>query len=179
VASYEVTASDYLLKPITKEAVENAISRLRSPVEIKTDKKVRVQTFGNFEIFVDGTPLIFSRSRAKELFAYLVDRKGASVTNTEIAAVLWDEKAYDISLKNQTQTTISEMMKTLRDNGIDDVIIKSWNQISVDKSKIDCDFYDFLNCNPSAVNAYCGEYMANYSWAEMTTAVLNQKTNIT
>jgi len=176
VASYEAGASDYLLKPITKDAVAKAIDRLRSPVEAKTDKMVRAQTFGNFEVFVDNKPLAFSRSQAKQVLAYLIDRQGASATTAEIAAVLWEDREYDASLNKQIQKVISEMMKTLRDHGIEDIIIKNWNQMSVDKSKIDCDFYEFLNWNTSAVNAYFGEYMAQYSWAEMTCATLSQRT---
>ena len=36
-----------------------------------------VQCFGNFEVFCNGTPLVFKRSKAKELFAYLVNLRGA------------------------------------------------------------------------------------------------------
>lgn len=176
--SYNVGASDYLLKPVSKEAIEKSLERLRDSVEVKNDMKVRVQTFGNFEVFIDGAPIPFSRSKSKELFAYLIDRQGASASTPEIAAILWEDREYDISLKNQTQTVISEMIKTLRDNGADDLISRNWNQISIDKSKIRCDFYDLLNWEPSAVNAYQGEYMSNYAWAEMTTAALAQKTNI-
>ena len=67
------------------------------------------------------------------------------------------------------------MMKTLKEYNLVDIINKSWNQISVDKLKISCDYYDMLDMIPSAVNAYCGEYMANYSWAEMTAAALSTK----
>jgi len=170
--------SGYVMKPVTKEAVEKELENLRHPVEIKTDKKVRVQTFGNFEVFLDGKPLVFIRARAKELFAYLIDRRGAAATTAEIAAKLWEHKSYDKSLKSQTQAAISEMMKALKENGVEDIIIKSWNQISINCEKISCDYYDLLNCDTRAVNAYCGEYMLNYGWAEMTTAVLSRKTNI-
>jgi len=176
--SYKVGASDYLLKPVTKEAVAKALERLRDSVSEKADTSVRVQTFGNFEVYLDGVPVAFSRSKSKELLAYLIDRQGASASTQEIAAILWEDREYDISLKNQTQTVISEMMKTLRDNGMDGLINKSWNQISVDRAKVSCDYYDLLNWELSAVNAYQGEYMRNYSWAEMTTAALAQKTNI-
>ena len=37
---------------------------------------------------------------------------------------------------------------------------------------VDCDFYDFLRHVPCAVNSYRGEYMTQYSWAEITTASL-------
>ncbi|MCL2805016.1 MAG: response regulator [Treponema sp.] len=175
VDSYSIPASGYILKPVTKEAVLNAMKYLRNPVEVKTEGKIRVQTFGNFDVFIENKPLMFGRSKAKEAFAYLIDRKGSYVTSAEIAAILWEDKKYDRSLQNQTQVIISCMMKTLKDNKISDVIIKGRNQIAVDKSKIKCDYYDFLNWDIAAVNAYVGEYMANYSWAEMTAGELMMK----
>ena len=100
------------------------------------------------------------------------------MTTAEIAATLLEDKTYNASIKNQVQTVISELIKTMRDNGVEDVIVKSWNQVSVDRSKISCDYYDLQQWDMNAVNAYLGEYMTNCGWAEMTTAVLSQKTNI-
>jgi len=174
----ELHPSGYVMKPATKEKVELELKNLRYPVMSKSDKRVQVQTFGNFEVFVDDTPLKFASSRSKELFAYLIDRRGTSATPVEIAAVLWEDKPYDKSLKSQIQAAISEMMKSLKVHDIGEIINKSWNQLAVDKSKVKCDYYDMLDMVPAAVNAYCGEYMANYSWAEMTAAVLSSKINL-
>ena len=172
VETFSIPASGYILKPITKEAVLSAMENLRNPVKVKSEKKVNVQTFGNFDVFVNEKPVVFGRLKSKEAFAYLIDRKGAYVTTAEIAAVLWEDREYDRSLQNQTQVIIAAMMKTLKDNDINDIIIKKRNQITVDKSKIKCDYYDYLNWDAFAVNAYEGEYMANYSWAEMTAGQL-------
>ena len=174
----ELHPSGYVMKPATKEKVGLELKNLRYPVLIESDKRVQVQTFGNFEVFVDGTPLKFVSARSKELFAYLIDRRGTSATPVEIAAVLWEDKVYDKSLRNQIQAAISEMMKTLKEHALSEIIIKSWNQISVDRLKIKCDYYDMLDMVPAAVNAYCGEYMANYSWAEMTAAALSSKIDL-
>ena len=35
-------------------------------------------------------------------------------------------------------------------------------------AKIKCDYYDFLEGQPTAINAFMGEYMLQYSWAEET-----------
>ena len=51
--------------------------------------KVRFQTFGNFEVFIDGQPVKFKYNMTKEMLAYLVDRNRALCTNNEIMAVLW------------------------------------------------------------------------------------------
>jgi len=174
----ELHPSGYVMKPATKEKVELELENLRYPVESGSDKRMRVQTFGNFEVFADGTPLKFVSTRSKELFAYLIDRRGTSASPVEIAAVLWEDKPYDKSLRNQIQAAISEMMKTMKEHNLGDIINKSWNQIAVDKEKIKCDYYEMLDMVPAAVNAYCGEYMANYSWAEITAAALSSKINI-
>ena len=50
--------------------------------------------------------------------------------------------------------------------------MKHRNRFSVAVEEFDCDYYEFLQGLPSGVNAYTGEYMSQYSWAEMTLAGL-------
>lgn len=78
IDAFDLHASGYLLKPATVEKVQDAMENLRIPPEtIGHGKRVRIQCFGNFEIFVDGVPIRFTRRQTKELLALLVDRKGA------------------------------------------------------------------------------------------------------
>ena len=130
--------------------------------------KVRVQTFGNFEVFVNGKPMKFYREKSRELFAYLIDRRGASITTRQIAVILWEDEEYDAKLKNKVTRTVSSLKKSLKDAGIGDILLKSWNHLAVDTEKFICDAYDFEKADPLAINAFRGEYMANYSWAEYT-----------
>ena len=37
---------------------------------------------------------------------------------------------------------------------------------------VECDYYKYLNGEPNALNSYSGEYMMQYSWAEMTNGFL-------
>ena len=53
---------------------------------------------------------------------------------------------------------------------------RSHNSVAVDTDKFDCDLYRFLKMDSGAVNAYTGEYMANYSWADFMTGYLDRKT---
>ena len=172
--AFRVKASDYLLKPATVESIMEALDNLRCPAPV-SNAKIRIQTFGNFELFINGNPLQITRSKPKELLAYLVDKRGASVTAGQIAAVLWENKDYNRSIQKQTQTVISLLMKILKEAGLGDIIIKGWNNIAVDVRKFDCDYYGFLNGDPAAVNSYTGEYMSEYSWAEMTAGMLTYK----
>ena len=43
---------------------------------------------------------------------------------------------------------------------------------SVDVHKLKCDYYEYLNHSPGSDNDFHGEYMAQYSWAEMTSGTL-------
>ena len=72
-------ASGYIMKPVTAEEVAAELSDLRFPIVPKSDALLRVQCFGNFEVFMpDGEIMKFDRSKSKEIFAYLVHRHGSS-----------------------------------------------------------------------------------------------------
>ena len=83
-------------------------------------------------------------------------------------------KKWGSSFIMEDSGTVIREMKKRRHLEIEDVIIKKWNYLAIDVSKIDCDYYKFLDGDAVAVNSYMGEYMANYSWAEMTTANLSE-----
>lgn len=167
VDAFKLHATGYLMKPALTEDILRELTFIYGE-GIPTVKKVRVQTFGGFEIFVDGNPLQFKRSKAKELLACLVDRRGTSLTTAEACAVLWEDKSGGESQKSYLRTAITELKATLGEAGIKDILIKKYNSLAVDSSKIDCDSYRFLNGDPQAVNSYRHDYMPAYSWAEFS-----------
>lgn len=170
--AFRLYASDYLLKPATPEAVRQALEHLRNPIRPGMNKRVRFQCLGNFEVFVDNRPLVFKRAKAKEVLAYLVDRMGASVTMGELMTVIWEDGPDTSSRQSNLRNLIADLKSVLSDAGVADIILKSRNSIALDCALVDCDYYDFLDHIPYAVNAYHGEYMAQYPWAEITTAAL-------
>lgn len=172
--AFRLYASDYLLKPATPDAVKQAMEHLRTPVKPIQTKRVRFQCFGNFEVYVDNKPLIFGRAKSKELLAYLVDRMGASATMGELMAIMWDDGADTSSRQSNLRNLIADLKNVLSDVEVGNIILKSRNSIAVNCEMVDCDYYDFLRHIPYAVNAYRGEYMMQYSWAEITTAALPQ-----
>ncbi len=160
-------ASGYLMKPVTKEDIEEELSDLRFPIVPKDNAVLKVQCFGNFDVFTpDGTPVHFERSRSKEIFAYLVHRHGSSCTIKEIAAALFEDEPYDKKQQSYIQILISSMMKSLKMAGAADVVRKSYNSLSVDVDALDCDYYRFQQLDAGAVNAYANEYMSQYYWAD-------------
>ena len=170
--AHSLRVSGFLVKPFTSGDIAKEIENLRVPVHDKTGGRVRVQCFGNFEVFVDGKPLYFPRSKAKEVFAYLVYKKGASCTVKELAAALLNDKQDG---NRQIQTYIRTMIKAFESCSAKDIIIKEYNKLSVDTSKIDCDYYHCLDGDMEAERTYLGEYMSAYEWAEHIAGYLDRR----
>ena len=161
--AYKIHASGYVMKPVSEDKIRQELDGLRYDIEIKPTKSLQVKCFGNFEVFKDGVPLKFHRQKSKELFAYLVDREGASANINELNAVLWEEDH-----KSYLRNLIADIQDTLKEAGADDVFIKRHNECFIDPTKIDCDAYEYKNNNPDAVRMYRGEYMIQYPWAFFT-----------
>ena len=162
--------------PVTEESVRKAMGLQPAGKQSGTEgfREIKVHTFGNFDVFVDGKPLVFERQKAKELFAYLIDRKGAGVTTAEIASVLWEDREYNKGIRSQTTRTVSVMRKALVRAGTGDILIKSWNSLALDPARVICDAYAYERREQWAMNLYHGEYMKNYSWAERTNGELQK-----
>lgn len=171
--AHEVYASGFLLKPVDEEDVRKALEHLRYPIRTVINDDIWVQCFGKFEVFYKGEPVHFSRNKTKEMFAYLIDQKGANCTMGELLNILWENKPDSRSQRSQLRNLIADLKSTLEQIHAEDIIIRTRNKIAVDKKKIQCDYYSFLDGKPSAINMYHGEYMSQYSWAEMTTAAIN------
>ena len=168
VDAFGLHVSGYVLKPATEHKLREEIENLRRPVSQKEETLLRVQCFGNFEAFSGEGIVKFSRTLSKEALAYLIDRRGAGCTVGEICSVLWEDRQADKRLKSQCRVVMSALKKDLDKIGAGEVLVKNWNIWGVDTSKVNCDYYDFLKGDVEAVNSFLGEYMSQYSWAEMT-----------
>jgi two-component SAPR family response regulator len=171
-AAFDLHASGYLIKPITVDGVKRELDNLRRPVA--EPKRLKVLTFGNFEAFYDNTPLKFKYQKAKEMLAYLIDRKGTMCSTDEIIAILFedngDHKAYYHRIR-------SDLLATFAGIGCEKIILQQKGHLGLAIHEIDCDYYDYLNGKISLDKLYHGEYMAQYSFAEITNAELFAKSN--
>lgn len=172
--AFALHASGYVMKPVTAEKVKLEMDELRHPVQITPDKRMIVKTFGNFEVFVDGKPLKFQYSKAKELLAYLVDRNGSLCSNAEVMQVLWgdeDDNSHISYLKNIRK----DLTNVLEEADCVDVVIRQHGKIGIAPEQMQCDYFDYLAGVAYAVAAYRGEYMTQYDWACATRERLDRK----
>ena len=165
--AFKLHASGYLMKPISAEDVQAEIDNIKG---VRAQEKLlTVNCFGDFEVYVKDEKLVFKRLKTKELFAFLVDRKGAGMTAKQICAVLFPEDTDDTKNSAYLRQLVMDLKNTLRSVGAESVLCHESPCYSVDISLIKCDYISYLETgNPE----FYGEYMSQYSWAEETCAML-------
>lgn len=170
--AFRIHASGYVLKPLNEDRIREEIENACPPVEPAPDR-LYIQCFGQFEVYWQNKPLMFGRRQTKELLAFLVDREGATCTAEEIADRLWEGETDLTALKHRIRDLIRDLKKTLNGIGMENVILRRSGQLAIQRDLVDCDYYRMLDGDMRAANAFHGEYMKQYSWAEITTGKLS------
>lgn len=168
IEAHSIHSSGYVTKPVTTDKISYEISNLRHPISMSNKHKVWIQCFGNFEVFVDGSPVKFKYSRTKELLAFLIDRKGAFCSNGEIIATLWEDEGDKVKKSSYLRDLCSDLLNTFKSYGIDNLIHKERGILAIAQDRVSCDYYNWLQGDVQGINAYHGEYMSQYSWGEFT-----------
>lgn len=164
IEACNMQAKGYLLKPVTAEKIKTIVENLKMPDTVST-KGIFAQTFGNFSLFADGRIVSFSRAKAQEMVAYLIDRRGSGVTRKELAAVILEDDEYTRATQSYLTQIIADACKALRLVGYEDLIVKSYNSYAINNNMLQCDLYDY---EKGDLSRFHGEYMTQYSWSEMT-----------
>lgn len=170
--AFEVYASGYLLKPIRREKLEASL--IHAVPETRRSKRSRVEAraFGNFDLLVDGQPVAFKQAKCKELLAYLIDRRGATVRRREVFAILWEDRLYDRPMQKQLDAILRSLRATLSELGMGEILELQSGTLRVNPDLIDCDAWRWLSGERGLGKAFRGEYMSNYSWASFTEGTL-------
>ena len=133
LSAHEVFPSGFLTKPVDEQDIRRALSHLRYPVE-QTTAALTVRC-NPFALFVGEKPFDFKSSRTIELFAYLVYKNGAFVTNGELLGILWDGNTDKDSRLRQL---IMDMRNCLNEIGAGNIIIKKYGKIGLDMKALHC-----------------------------------------
>lgn len=169
----QMHATGYLMKPVRVEDIQREMTFIYKDSFVEKEIQIRVQTFGGFDVYTNGKQLKFKRSKSKELLAYLIDRRGLSITTRTACDILFDDGLYNISRKNYFQSIISDLQSDLKKAGAGKILIKKRNSLAIDPSVFDCDSYRFIDGDPVAINNYRRDYMICYSWAEFSMGLLD------
>ena len=167
IPAFKLHASGYLMKPIAAEDVQNEIDHIKDIR--KKEKLLDVKCFGNFEVYVKDERVTFKRSKTKELLAFLLDRRGAGMTAKQICAVLFAGDTDDAKNSAYLRQLFMDLKNTLKSVGAEAVLCHETPYYRVDTGLIKCDYISYLETGKPE---FRGEYMAQYSWAEETCAML-------
>lgn len=159
-------ADYYLVKPYTRAEIEAVVKRAKL-LSKRFAKRIYIETFGRFNIYLDGVPINFTSMDAKELLALMVDRRGTALENREAFGEMWGDKPYENTSASSLHKALRKLKDTLDNAGIGDLLVRvSPNEHRVDTDLFDCDYYQFLNGDQSARQKFAGKYMANWTWGE-------------
>jgi hypothetical protein len=134
------------------------------------DKGIFARTFGHFDLFVNGLPIVFSSSKEKELMALLIDRNGGTLSTAEAIRYLWENETASERVSSRYRKLAMKLKNTLTKYGIEHILINNHGIRSINVSAITCDYYELLAGNENYIKHFHNSYMSDYSWAEETLA---------
>lgn len=167
-----VRADYYMLKPYRSADVKDVLERARLLVK-RQRKRVQIRTFGRFDIFIDEQVVQFKNSKAKELLALCVERKGGNVKMEEAIDKLWEGSPVNENVKTRYRKSVAYLNALFAEYRMPDIFVNAYGTCHINRDKVACDYYEFLDSNEKP--QFFGEYMHEYSWAEETAAWLDMQ----
>ena len=171
--AFSVHPIGYLLQPVSVERLTAELVQIGMGELSNSLPRIRVKTFGYFDLYVDGRPVSFRLAKSKEILAFLVDKQGSGVTRSELFAAVWGDRLYDRRMQKQFDVYVRSLRQTLRENGADCIMEMEKGILRVKPETFYCDAYRFYSGDSDAINAYRGEYMSSYPWASITEGILS------
>lgn len=193
VDAFELSAVDYIMKPLQPERLQKTIERLRDRIKIDQETKaqeralVSIQCFNrlHFHLFGQGPQEIKWRTtKARELFAYLLHYRNKIVNRDTLIELLWPDIEISKGLP-LLYTTIYQIRQTFKRHGIKTISIhkeylEGGYKLTVGSAAIDVDEWEqrLLQLDPpslaniaeyeQALEMYSGDYFGDYDylWAE-------------
>lgn len=186
VEAFEMLALDYILKPLEAERLAKTVKRLQRIKQptVRYDLPL-VQCFGSFRVLVYGETLSWKHSKAREILAFLVHKRGLPVDWTKIADAVWPYFDAQKAQANFNATTYL-LRKHLAAAGIAQILACSRGNYHIVPQNFRCDYYEFtdLTSRPAisaadqskAIALYKGCYMEEngYEWAYPRMAELEE-----
>lgn len=147
----------FFYKPYGNEEMRELLNTLRNSLE----KKIVLQTFGSFNVFVNGSAIVISCSKSREMLAYLTDAEGGIVTMGSVINALWPDKNVELA-KKLYKDAVFRLRRALRQYGIENLVSFGRAQLKLNVERAKCDLWEYKKRN---TGKYIGEYLTNYDWS--------------
>ena len=164
--AWRADACAYLVKPIDRPALRHALDKAHLLRSATLFAQVRINTFGRFDLFVNGRAVEFKHAKARELLALMTARLGGDTAMDVIIERLWEGAEYTTSVKAKYRKAVMHLRETLAEVGLSHILLSSRGHLRVDFSGVKCDYFDLIRGNPGAAALSGGAFMMDYSWGE-------------
>ena len=127
--AFDVSALDYLLKPIRPERISRTLERIEHRMARKpqpAESICIIYSFGAFEILIGGRTVKWSRYKSKELLAYLLQNEGRRQSKYLLCEEQWGSYPPEQALA-YLQTSVYALRKSLREIGCTQIEIEYLN----------------------------------------------------
>ncbi|MBN6186291.1 response regulator [Aneurinibacillus sp. BA2021] len=185
VEAFEIHSADYLLKPFTKERLQNSVLRLAQTQSdqhnaANVSQPTWVQSLGGFHIHTEKGALSWRTNKEKELCAFLFHHSGKAVDAASIIEAVWP--AYHVDkAKGYLYTCISFLRKNFQANHIQASVVKAEKGYALHANGLMIDRIEFEETLEHAImgepdkamydrmnTLYKGEYLkgCDFPWAD-------------
>lgn len=179
--AFDVNAIDYILKPVRAERIRKAVDKLIAKVNLKPKPtfgagNCSIRCFGAFEVTVGQKPIKWTRSKSKELLAYLLQHEGRWLSKYKLCDEQWADYEPERALA-YLQTSLYALRKNLKAAGCTQLQIEYANdryilradEVEWDVRRFEAAYAEFMRTGlPSAarVALECcgGEYYEGEDW---------------
>ncbi len=158
----------FCYKPYSGEIVQRYIDEVRD--SLSEQRTVFIRTFGSFDVFLNGKPLVISSRKSKELLALLTDKCGSFVTMGEVIAALWPDKPLDFA-KRLYRDAVCRLRLTLTDYKLPSLVSFFRAKTALNTDNVRCDLWDFYKDETAL---FGGDYMPHYDWSVETQSLLEK-----
>lgn len=155
VMAFELNALDYILKPINPKRFEKTLCKVKDSLARKVPEEgsLEIKCFGNLEVKTGSERVKWERSKAEELFCYLLTHHGQGMHKEIILEELWPDhdprKAIPI-----LQTSICRLRNIFAPLREQVRLDYSNNRYSLTITECECDLFqveDALSGNPDSL----------------------------
>lgn len=198
VEAFEIQSTDYLLKPITMNRLQHAVSRIKqavSVVQARPDTSLRpsIRCMGGFSIglpYADNRLLSWKTNKVKEVCAFLIHHEGTPADTALIIESIWP--GHDVKkAKTYLYTCLSYLRRSLQEHDVPISVDKAGNGFAIRLDGAVADVTAFEGMLDDILSAeepderlydkinglYKGEYMegCDYRWAVVRQEAIKAK----
>lgn len=181
--AFDVQALDYILKPVTIQAIERVRERLMMQRNVSGESQQQlmrptIRCFGGFEVRDKVGALVhFPTRKTEELFAYFLCHAGRNLNKWQLADLLWPEMDGDRASHN-LHSTIYRLKKVLALSGIGVDIHKTTEGYMMDAVHLGYDVLAFQQAGKALAEENLAAEQAEYLFSIYQGPLLDGKTYV-